>query len=140
MREERDVVLVQLTPNGHLARNAGDDLEWLLCLARALQASKGVFTQAVVEEELKNLRVMKEMQWSESAFPTAEQIEQRAYELYLERGGGDGDDLADWFAAKKELTEPPGQVLSVTPKARAAAGASPTLTKAGRAGKEASIE
>jgi hypothetical protein len=88
-----------------------------------------VFTQAVVEEELKNLRPMEEMQMGESALPTSEQIEQRAYELYLERGGGEGNDLADWFAGEKELTEPLEQLLSVTPKARAAAaGASPALT------------
>ncbi len=37
------------------------------------------------------------------AAPTKEQIEQRAYELYLQRGGEHGNDLADWLAAEKEL-------------------------------------
>ena len=37
--------------------------------------------------------------------PTPEQIEKRAYELYLERGAADGHDVEDWLAAEKELTE-----------------------------------
>jgi hypothetical protein len=32
-----------------------------------------------------------------------EEIERRAYEIYLQRGGGDGRDLDDWFAAEQEL-------------------------------------
>ena len=34
-----------------------------------------------------------------------EEIEKRAYEIYLRRGGGDGRDLDDWFAAEKELAQ-----------------------------------
>jgi len=30
---------------------------------------------------------------------------QRAYQLYLERGGEDGRDLDDWLAAERELRE-----------------------------------
>jgi len=68
---------------------------------------------------------------SERKVPTAEQIEQRAYELYLERGCEDGHDLADWLAAEKELIELSGQPPSGTPKARAAsAGEQPTLPSA----------
>jgi Protein of unknown function (DUF2934) len=37
--------------------------------------------------------------------PTREQIERRAYEIYLERGGEAGNELADWLAAEAELTE-----------------------------------
>jgi len=32
-----------------------------------------------------------------------QQIEQRAYEIYLQRGGADGDDMADWLSAEQEL-------------------------------------
>ena len=32
-----------------------------------------------------------------------EDIEKRAYEIYLQHGGGDGRDLDDWFAAEQEL-------------------------------------
>jgi hypothetical protein len=32
-----------------------------------------------------------------------EEIERRAYEIYLQRGGGHGRDLDDWFAAEQEL-------------------------------------
>jgi hypothetical protein len=35
--------------------------------------------------------------------PTRKQIEQRAYELYLQRGGQDGWDFDDWIAAEREL-------------------------------------
>jgi hypothetical protein len=34
---------------------------------------------------------------------THEQIAQRAYELYLARGGGQGDPIGDWLAAEREL-------------------------------------
>lgn len=32
-----------------------------------------------------------------------EQIQLRAYELYLERGAGPNDDLGDWLRAEREL-------------------------------------
>ena len=35
--------------------------------------------------------------------PTREQIERRAYEIYLARGGQHGHDLADWIMAEHEL-------------------------------------
>jgi hypothetical protein len=34
-----------------------------------------------------------------------EEIEKRAYEIYLRRGGGDGRDLDDWFGAEQELAQ-----------------------------------
>jgi hypothetical protein len=37
--------------------------------------------------------------------PRNEEIQQRAYELYVARGGEDGRDVEDWLAAEKELTE-----------------------------------
>ena len=37
--------------------------------------------------------------------PTLEQIRQRAYLLYLERGAGHGQDWNDWFVAEKQLVE-----------------------------------
>ena len=54
---------------------------------------------------------------SQPKFPTAEQIEKRAYELYLERGCEDGHDLTDWLAAQIELTGLWEQ--SDTPKSKA---------------------
>jgi len=33
-----------------------------------------------------------------------ENIRRRAYEIYLDRGGELGHDLADWFQAERELT------------------------------------
>jgi hypothetical protein len=35
--------------------------------------------------------------------PTLEEIEVRAYEIYLKRGDADGVALEDWLAAEREL-------------------------------------
>jgi hypothetical protein len=35
--------------------------------------------------------------------PTAEEIRQRAYEIYVRRGGAPGRDIDDWAAAEREL-------------------------------------
>ena len=35
--------------------------------------------------------------------PTVEQIQARAYEIYIQRGRTDGFDLNDWLRAEKEL-------------------------------------
>jgi Protein of unknown function (DUF2934) len=35
--------------------------------------------------------------------PTEDDIRQRAYERYLERGGGHGMDFEDWLAAERDL-------------------------------------
>ena len=35
--------------------------------------------------------------------PTHEEIAMRSYELYLERGGGDGHDVEDWLQAEQQL-------------------------------------
>jgi hypothetical protein len=41
----------------------------------------------------------------DQAYPTRDQIERRAYEIYLQRGGTDGDDVADWLIAEQELAQ-----------------------------------
>jgi hypothetical protein len=38
--------------------------------------------------------------------PADEEIAQRAYELYLARGGTDGRDIEDWFEALRQLQDP----------------------------------
>jgi len=38
-----------------------------------------------------------------------EEIEKRAYAIYLRRGGQDGSALDDWFAAEQELAGERGQ-------------------------------
>jgi hypothetical protein len=60
--------------------------------------------------------------------PTQEEIELRAYEIYLKRGGEKGNQLDDWLAAEKELTESPQidthepAVPDVMPSRKRAAG------------------
>jgi hypothetical protein len=39
--------------------------------------------------------------------PTDEDIRRRAYQMYLERGGGHGEDLDDWVRAEQELKTKP---------------------------------
>ncbi|HKV47057.1 MAG TPA: DUF2934 domain-containing protein [Candidatus Acidoferrales bacterium] len=34
---------------------------------------------------------------------TREQIEKRAHEIYMKRGGADGHDVDDWLAAEQQL-------------------------------------
>ena len=41
--------------------------------------------------------------------PNPDRISQRAYELYLERGGSDGRDWDDWLEAERELRGDDGQ-------------------------------
>ena len=50
--------------------------------------------------------------------PTREQIEQRAYDLYLGRGCADGFDVQDWLQAESELLAGAEQN---TPRAKALA-------------------
>lgn len=37
--------------------------------------------------------------------PTQEEIAVRAYHIYLERGGAEGEPLDDWLQAERELSE-----------------------------------
>lgn len=39
------------------------------------------------------------------AHPTREEIELRAYQIYVERGGADGHDVDDWLLAEREHAE-----------------------------------
>jgi hypothetical protein len=50
--------------------------------------------------------------------PNREQIELRAYEIYVQRGSVDGNDLADWLEAENELL---AQAALLVPIAKAAA-------------------
>jgi len=34
-----------------------------------------------------------------------EEIERRAYDLYQQRGGGDGSDIEDWLQAERDLKQ-----------------------------------
>jgi hypothetical protein len=61
------------------------------------------------------------MQMSEKNFSRRQQIEHRAYELYLERGGEHGHDRADWLTAENELAGLPEQFDSGATKASTAA-------------------
>ena len=40
---------------------------------------------------------------AEAQLDIEEQIRQRAYEIYEQRGSGDGNDIEDWLAAEREF-------------------------------------
>jgi hypothetical protein len=52
--------------------------------------------------------------------PTPEQIQLRAYEIYLERCGAPGNELQDWVQAEHELLAKPRKTPR-TPKTKAKA-------------------
>lgn len=39
------------------------------------------------------------------AHPTREEIQLRAHQIYIERGGAHGNDVDDWLQAEHELSE-----------------------------------
>jgi hypothetical protein len=43
---------------------------------------------------------------NDQSAPADEEIAQRAYELYLARGGAHGYDLEDWLEARRQLEDP----------------------------------
>lgn len=45
--------------------------------------------------------------------PSNEQIETRAYEIYLERGREEGHDVEDWIAAETELKQRQNEVQAI---------------------------
>jgi hypothetical protein len=49
--------------------------------------------------------------------PKVEEIEVRAYQIYIERGGADGHDVDDWLQAERELSEKYQRTEPMTKKA-----------------------
>jgi hypothetical protein len=41
--------------------------------------------------------------------PTREEIELRAHQIYIERGGAHGQDMEDWLQAERELLDERGK-------------------------------
>jgi len=76
---------------------------------------------------------------SERTSTTKDQVERRAYELYLERGRADGQDLADWFAAERELMEFSQRPISRAPRGRAASADQRVTASGGRVTREKAL-
>lgn len=51
--------------------------------------------------------------------PTHEEIEMRAYQIYIDHGRADGNDLADWLQAELELLTNQANPATMTRKAAA---------------------
>jgi hypothetical protein len=62
-------------------------------------------TSSAAESRASNGAAPKARATETSVYPSVseEQIRQRAYELYTQRGGGDGRHVEDWFRAEAEL-------------------------------------
>lgn len=78
---------------------------------------------AVSERQRVERKFEKGNKMIERKVPTTQQIEQRAYEIYVERGGDGGRSIEDWLAAERELTGVPEQSVPTTSRSRAASGA-----------------
>jgi hypothetical protein len=62
----------------------------------------GTMTSTVEDE--KHVTIEAKQSYRQHAVaPTVEEIRQRAYEIYLERGGFDGADQDDWLQAERDL-------------------------------------
>jgi hypothetical protein len=48
--------------------------------------------------------------------PSREDIERRAFQIYMTRGRQPGNELADWLAAEKELREAYWREYSLNPR------------------------
>ncbi len=57
---------------------------------------------------------------------THQQIERRAYEIYLQRGGEEGRALEDWLIAEKELSQKTSKREPAPRKSRTAVAVKPS--------------
>lgn len=57
----------------------------------------------VEEPEVSSLGARQNAGSTTATLPDRDRVAQRAYELYLARGGTDGLDMDDWLAAEREL-------------------------------------
>ncbi len=78
--------------------------------SKTIEEETGISSQAVEQPEIEQTTIEQTTEDSPAAenTPTEEQIRLRAYEIYLERGGGDGNDADDWRQAEHELRGTPG--------------------------------
>lgn len=78
---------------------------------------------------------MQQLQTTSSAtYPSQEAIAQRAYEIFLARGGHDGNAISDWLQAERELMQvatpqslPPATSLGSKPRRNRKTKTEPTV-------------
>jgi hypothetical protein len=58
-------------------------------------------------EEVSETEIYQPIETPATTRPTDEQIAERAYHIYLERDGADGNPDEDWLQAERDLTEAP---------------------------------
>lgn len=92
----------------HTPKGSADTVDWLigaeLNFLWRQQAAQGGNIKKAKEAPARTPRKPR----ATKGRPSSEEIQRRAYELYLERGGGPGDALDDWVRAERELSEKQG--------------------------------
>lgn len=58
-------------------------------------------------EEVSETEINQPIESPATTRPTDEQIAERAYHIYLERGGADGNPDEDWLQAERDLSDAP---------------------------------
>ena len=79
--------------------------------SKKIEDETGIASQALEQTEVEQTEIEQTATQSSPAaenVSTEEQIRLRAYEIYLERGGSDGNDADDWLRAERELRGTPG--------------------------------
>jgi hypothetical protein len=66
-----------------------------------MKSRKGTRKAAATRKTAKSGNVQEAL----TSAPTADEIRVRAYEIYIERGQRDGEDIENWLQAEKELSE-----------------------------------
>jgi hypothetical protein len=75
---------------------------------------------------------IRDLERAKQHLPTHQEIEQRAHEIYLRRGGDHGRDVDDWLKAEAELRNE--RQAAAEPAAESASTKSRTATAAGSTG------
>jgi hypothetical protein len=63
----------------------------------------------IMSKPIKTFSPAKSESRTTKGHPTREEIELRAYQIYLDRGGAPGQDVEDWLQAEHELLEKHGK-------------------------------
>ena len=70
---------------------------------------------------------------TETKKATREEIERRAYEIYLARAGDSGSEVEDWLEAERQLTGEGAEELEEWPEIEASPAPPPPMRRRARA-------
>ncbi len=123
LARSRAAARVERLPFDATAISPEDDARWVRQI-RACSSSDGlraIFPQdrigighsaqkgEIMSRPIKKFSPAKNESRTTESHPTREEIELRAYQIYLDRGGVPGRDMEDWLQAERELLEKHGK-------------------------------